>query len=64
MASADEPLSASLDAPTVPLMGNNVQHLKDEARPGDRLALYTGLVRSSFAHPNSDRLSFSRPPLW
>jgi hypothetical protein len=51
MASTDEQLSASL---TDPLMGNNVQHLKDESRPGDRLALYTALVRSSPLSPNSD----------
>jgi hypothetical protein len=44
MASADEPLSASLDAPTDPLMGNNSQHLSDESRPGDRLTFYTALV--------------------
>ncbi|KAF8479208.1 hypothetical protein DFH94DRAFT_748426 [Russula ochroleuca] len=44
MASADEPLSASLDAPTDPLMGNNSQHLSDESRPGDRLTFYTALA--------------------
>lgn len=47
MASADEPLSASLDPPTVPLMGSdNSQHLTDESRPGDRLTFYTALVCS------------------
>jgi hypothetical protein len=47
MASADEPLSASLDEPTVPLMGtNDSQHLSDESRPGDRLTFYTALVCS------------------
>lgn len=46
MASADEPLSASLDAQTDPLMGTN-DHIKPESRPGDRPALYTALVTSS-----------------
>lgn len=47
MASTDEPNSASLDTLTDPLMGTDDQHqqLKDESRPGDRLALYTALVR-------------------
>ena len=44
MTSADEPISASLDAPTVPLMGTDSQQLKDESRHGDRLALYTAFV--------------------
>ena len=45
MATTDEPHSASLDAPTDPLMAS--QHLKDEYRSGDRPALYTALVRLS-----------------
>jgi len=45
MASTDEPHSASLDAPTDPLMGSDNQQLKDESRSGDRLAFYTAVVR-------------------
>jgi hypothetical protein len=52
MASADEPHSASLDTPTDPLMGSDNQQFK-ESRPGDRLALYTAVVRFS-QFPNSD----------
>ncbi|KAN0124367.1 hypothetical protein V8E52_002016 [Russula decolorans] len=44
MASTDEPHSASLDAPTDPLMGSDNQQLKDESRSGDRLALYTAVA--------------------
>jgi hypothetical protein len=56
MASTDEPQSASLDAPTDPLMGSDSQLLKDESRPGDRLALYTAVVRFSrlYTYPNSN----------
>ncbi|KAH9966441.1 hypothetical protein BC827DRAFT_1258592 [Russula dissimulans] len=36
-----DPLTAT---PTDPLMGSSEQHLKDEYRRGDNLALYTGLV--------------------
>jgi hypothetical protein len=47
MASTDEPHLASLDAPTDPLMGSDDQQLRDESRPGDRPALYSGVVRFS-----------------
>jgi hypothetical protein len=51
----DESHSASLDAPTDPLMGSDVQQLRDESRPGDRFALYTALVRfSQLPISNSD----------
>lgn len=54
-ATTDEPHEASLDAPTDPLMANSNQQLKRESRPGDRLALYTTLVRfSQPAYPNSE----------
>lgn len=45
--SEDELLSASPHLPTDPLMGTNDQHIKDDSRPGDGVAFYITLVRSS-----------------
>lgn len=39
--------TTSLDTPTDPLMGSDVQQPRDETRPGDRPALYVALVRFS-----------------
>jgi hypothetical protein len=47
--------TTSLDAPTDPLLGSDVQQLRDESRPGDRLALYIALVCfSQLLVPTSD----------
>ncbi len=55
MATTEEPNSPTLDAPTDPLMGRDEQQLRDESRPGDRLALYTALVRlSQTPYPDLD----------
>lgn len=45
-------------------MGNNNQQLSRESRPGDRLALYTALVRLPIQTPSRTPDRSPRPLHW